>query len=381
MLLLGIVAACSSDVLPTAGYYPTGKPKASLTVTPVEFMTPVGCTPVASNPDTGGIAIPVPTGRPAIFSCKNVRRAAVNAARLRYYAAVDASIVGPHLVTNGYWALEFVGSREWCYADGAWGSDGLFHLTEGTSVYGCFTVDTYRQNWVNTSGNLDLANPPVGGGGPPTGDPQPPLPPPPPPPVNPDTACTRSADAQPIPNTDVGQASAMPSYGPLGSLTIQNGLFSIEEAARTSGGPERGGYITAANGSYTLHEVPNSYPPNDLCDYGLAGGMPSAVSPAYIVAFWHTHPAAGTALTSSQCPRPGTTVLGISAPDVAVAMNSVNNATTPGVSEYTNTNYVVQREANGGALDVFRYGSNHGTYYANDPVQRSSPSSTACAAL
>jgi hypothetical protein len=64
-------------------------------------------------------------------------------------------VSGPHLTANGYWALEFVGSREWCYADGAWGSDGLFHLAAGTGVSGCFTIDTYQQYWVNSNGGDD----------------------------------------------------------------------------------------------------------------------------------------------------------------------------------------------------------------------------------
>ncbi|MGH7522826.1 MAG: hypothetical protein ACREK8_00795 [Gemmatimonadales bacterium] len=112
-------------------------------------MTAVGCTPVVSGrPDTGAIAIPVAVGRPAVFNCHNVSKDSVFTARRRYYGALADSVGGEHMQA-GYWQLTFLGSREWCYADGDWGADGLFHLVEGTDVHDCFWVDSYDREWVS----------------------------------------------------------------------------------------------------------------------------------------------------------------------------------------------------------------------------------------
>ena len=241
--------------------------------------------------------------------------------------------------------------------------------------YGDGTYDVYQ--WVdNCQYWYQILD---GGGGGDTGMPLPPPAPLPPPRLAPDSACKATADSRPVSNVGVDFGAAAPSFGPLGSLNVLNDLSAAEAAARTANGPERGGYILASNGTYAVVTVPNLYPSSDLCEYGMSGGMPSIASPAYVVAFWHTHPAAGTNLSSSQCPgRPGQAELGVSGPDHDVAMNSVTNATTPGVSGYTNTNYVVQREANNGPIDFFRYGSNNGTYYADAAVQRPTGSTTAC---
>lgn len=170
-------------------------------------MEAVGCTPlIHGRPDSGAVAILLPVGRPAVFNCASVSRDSVGIARQRYYHALTDSIGGEH-IEAGYWDISFVGSREWCYADGNWGPDGLFHLTESTSVYGCFDVDSYSRTWVSTSDegfDWDYYN--AGGGGatnpgsPPDGDLQPA-------PV-PDTPCQLPASMAGEPTPDSVDASA-----------------------------------------------------------------------------------------------------------------------------------------------------------------------------
>jgi hypothetical protein len=262
----------------------------------------------------------------------------------------------------------------WDADNGVWTD----HWTDWYSPEGCVIVEHYDTRWIPDGGGES------GGGNPP---PAINLLPVDSIPLPPDSACKAAADSRPVSNAGVDFGAAAPSFGPLGSLNVQNALTAAEAAARTSNGPERGGYILAQAGVYTVVPVQNTYAPGgalaggSLCDYGMDGGMPSVASPGYVVAFWHTHPATGTSLTSAQCPgREGDAVLGVSGPDRDVAMNSVTNPTTPGVSEYSNTNYVVQREANGGPIDFFRYGSNNGTYYASAVAQRDAASTTSCAA-
>lgn len=337
-------------------------------------MTAVGCTPQVGKDSIGSIAVRLMNGTGSShFRCGGVPDDSLRHAVAAYRRAARDTTGGA--------------SMEAPPGDG----DGdvlvliQYQCDLNTTVvnYGDGTYDVFQwidncQYWYRV---LD------GPGGSPSGpgSPLPPVPPLPPP-LPPDSACVGTADARPVSNAGVDFGTAAPRFGPLGSLTVLNDLSAAEAAARSSNGPERGGYILAQNGVYALVSVPNTYAPGgalagpSLCDYGMDGGMPSVTSPAYVVGFWHTHPAAGTDLSSSQCPgRAGAAVLGVSGPDQDVAMNSVSNTTTPGVSEYSNTNYVIQRESASGPIDFFRYGSNNGTYYAAPAVQRDAGSTTGCA--
>ncbi len=141
-----VIVGCMSEGVVTPDTF--GVPRRLAEVAPDSFMAQVGCERAGPRPGPGAVAVPYGGGRPIVFDCAEVPRDSVDAARLRYHQARSSDGLTPG-ATLGYWMYDWFDAREWCYAEGNWGPDGLFYLKEGTDVWGCFWVVSYSRRWVS----------------------------------------------------------------------------------------------------------------------------------------------------------------------------------------------------------------------------------------
>jgi hypothetical protein len=141
-----VIVGCMSEGVVTPDTFVV--PRRLAEVAPDSFMAQVGCERAGPRPGSGTVAVPYGGGRPIVFDCAGVPRDSVDAARLRYHEARSFDGVSSAAVT-GYWMYDWFDAREWCYAEGSWGPDGLFYLKEGTEVWGCFWVVSYSRRWIS----------------------------------------------------------------------------------------------------------------------------------------------------------------------------------------------------------------------------------------
>lgn len=137
---MGVTACGGIDVLPDVGLERAdGGPRGRLAVSPVGFMTAVGCQ-VAAVDSMATLAVRLPVNGSTFFDCPGVAPDSIGMGLTRYADAMRAALGGASQMI-GDWNVV---SREYCYAsDGHWQSDGTFYLPPGAYLYDCFVVETW----------------------------------------------------------------------------------------------------------------------------------------------------------------------------------------------------------------------------------------------
>lgn len=328
----GTVAACSSDIPSAPGYRVIGSAAASLheTVSPVGFMVAAGCHVLNGKPGPGAVAIPRFGGGKMRFDCAGVPQATIRRAYLAYR---DVNISKSGLAFEqesggGYWQL-YSADVYVCEAQPAedlsivGGGYDWEYVNPGPAT--CAEIEVWW--YVEVDGEDGGGD--GGGGG--AAAPNSIYLPPTIVPTSPDSACKVVADQAPV---VPGMSLYSTSFGPMGSLTVQQALFSLADAAQNSSSKnELGGVILQdQDGTYEFVQVPgiNSSP----CGYHPPRYPYVAPSGTIVVGYVHTHPIAGTHVV---CPEYGADSMRVTDPGISDSDWAVAQV----VSNWTNANYIV----------------------------------------
>jgi hypothetical protein len=172
--------------------------------------------------------------------------------------------------------------------------------------------------------------------------------------VSADSLCGSSADSRPTYAPGTTFSSILPAHGPLQSLAMQDAIGSLSSRP---GKPEHGGPVTlnTQTHAYGFFEIPNAE--TDLCHYSPEGGHVDGVNRGFladgltiVVAYAHGHPQQGQFMSEAQCPG--------AAGNAVAGPSDADRSQGDAVANFTDRNYVVQRDING-VLQIYTYGTSY----------------------